>query len=231
MIFGAIVLRPEPGNARTAARLQAVGVSATRCPLFAVAPIKWEPPDPARYDALLLTSANAVRHAGPGLRGLSPLPAVAVGAATAATAREAGLRVALTGTGGVAALVEAARAAGFERLLHLAGRDRVTSPAADAVIVYASDAVAIDPATVRGWAGRVALLHSTRAARRFAELVDAPDKRAAIGIAALSPAVLAAAGEGWAIHAAADLPRDAALVAVARALIDQPGLATDKRGR
>ena len=65
-------------------------------------------------------------------------------------------------------------------------------------------------------AGTVALLHSARAARRLAALVDG--RRSAISLAALSPAVAAAAGAGWGHVAAADAPSDAALVALAATL-------------
>ena len=60
------VLRPEPGNAATADRIAALGLAAIRLPLFEVRALDWAPPDPAGFDALLLTSANAPRLAGPG---------------------------------------------------------------------------------------------------------------------------------------------------------------------
>ena len=39
------VLRPEPGNARTAAAVEAMGFAAIRLPLFAVVPLAWTVPD------------------------------------------------------------------------------------------------------------------------------------------------------------------------------------------
>lgn len=230
--LGALVLRPAPANAATAARLTAAGVDVIRQPLFAVAPVAWSPPDPARFDALLLTSTNAVRHAGAGLRALAALPALAVGEATAAAARAAGLAVALTGERDAAALAAAARDAGYARLVHLAGEDRVNLPTVEAITAYRSAALPLAPATARAWEGRVALLHSPRAARRFAALVDGAGlRRAAIAVAAISPAVADAAGPGWAALAVADRPRDDALVACALALIDPRGRAGDKWAR
>lgn len=206
------VLRPEPGNAATAARIEALGLRALRLPLFAVRPVAWAPPA-GNYDALLLTSANAVRHAGAGLATVRHLPVRAVGAATAAAARAAGLTVAATGTSDAAAI-----AAGGGRLLHLAGRDRVALPGVDAVTVYAAEPVEVDagvlPATV-------ALLHSARAAARLAELV-APDLRETMRVAALSPAVAAASGGGWARILSAEAPTDSALVALAAGLAAEP---------
>ena len=65
-----VVLRPEPGNTRTATALRALGMDVRQIPLFAVVPVDWTSPDPARFDALLLTSANAVRRAGIGVEAL-----------------------------------------------------------------------------------------------------------------------------------------------------------------
>ncbi|PVE59083.1 uroporphyrinogen-III synthase [Arthrobacter sp. TPD3018] len=210
-ITGLLVVRPEPGTARTLARLRALGVDAAAVPLFATVPVPWQAPDPAAFDALLITSANAVRHAGPALARLAHLPVIAVGAQTAEAARAAGLTVAVVGTGGVA---EALGPASFTRPLHLAGRDHVDS-GHPTRIVYASDAIAVDPAAFASAARqRIVLLHSVRAATRVAALLQ---DRSATGIAALSPAVRAAAGDGWACAITADTPTDAALCRVGAA--------------
>jgi uroporphyrinogen-III synthase len=231
MITGALVLRPEPGASATRDRLAAIGVDALVQPLFRVVPVAWHPPDPDRFDTLLLTSANAVRHAGPGLAALRHLPVLAVGEATAAAARAAGLSVALTGERDAAALLAAAAQAGFARPLHLAGRDRAGA-AVEAITVYASEETPIAAGMAREWAGRVALLHSARAARRFALLVDRDTAaRTRIAVAALSPAVAETAGERWTALAVSDRPTDAALVACAATLIDPSGGGVDKRRR
>ncbi len=208
----ALVLRPAPGNARTCAAFAAAGVEAVALPLFAVAPVAWTPPDPGRYDALLLTSAQAVRHAGAGIAGLAGLPVVAVGAATAAAARAAGLTVALVGTADAAAIV--AQAAAFPRLLHLAGRDRVAQPGVDTLTVYASEALPVDATAIAAAVDAVVLLHSVRAATRFGALT-VELSRTRVRIAALSAAIAAAAGAGWACVAVAPQPGDAALVQTA----------------
>jgi len=205
-MIGAAVLRPAPGGARTAARLAVLGIDPLVLPLFAVVPLAWTPPDPAGYDALLLTSANAIRHGGAGLERLRALPVIAVGEATAAAARAAGFAIRCTGRGDVA---DALAAAGPCRPLHLAGRER-RDAGVDAVAVYASEPLPIAPDAVRECEDRVALLHSVRAATRLAALVS---DRARVAVAALSPAVLAAAGQGWRWTTAAPVPTDAALVA------------------
>ena len=216
MIPRIAVLRPEPGATRTAARARARGFDVLVRPLFETRPLAWEPPDPGRYDALLLTSAAAVRHAGPGLATYADLPVVAVGPETARAAGRAGLAVVLTGDAGVARALEGARARGFARFLHLAGRDRVADqPGVDPVPVYAGEALPVAPGWTRALTGRTALLHSPRAAARLAELVDRDrTPRAGVALAAISAAALAAAGPGWAACRAAAQPTDHALLAL-----------------
>lgn len=218
----AAVLRPEPGGGRTAKRLAALGVRAIRCPFFAYRPVDWTPPDADAFDALLLTSAAAPRLAGAGLAALRRLPVAAVGAATAAAARAAGLDVIWTGTGDAVVAAALARADGAERLLHLAGRDRSgppgMTPDTTSITVYASEALPVPAGTVGAWAGGGVLVHSARAARRLAEVSGAAE-RAAVALFALSPAVLAAAGGGWRDGAAADRPDDAALCRLAAAAL------------
>jgi uroporphyrinogen-III synthase len=220
-----IVVRPAPGDARTLARLAARGIDALSIPLFAVQPVAWTPPDPAAFDALLLTSGNALRHGGTGLDRLRGLPVVAVGAATAAAATAAGFVVALTGDGDVARVSDAAASAGLGRLLHLAGRDRMTA-GATAITVYASEALTVSPDDVARFAGATVLLHSARAAAAVAGLIDAEGiDRAAVRLAAFSPAVAAAVGDGWQAVAIASVPTDPALI---EAAIDQRPPRADK---
>lgn len=205
-----LVLRPAPGNAETIARLATCGVAAEPLPLFAIEPLAWQPPSVGRFDALLLTSANAVRHGGRGLAGLAGLPAWCVGESTAAAARAAGFEIARVGTGGVTALVEG----GTERLLWLCGEDRTALDDADearvtAVPVYRSCTLPIVAAALVGPC--IAMLHSARAATRLAELAE---DRSATAIVAISPAAAEAAGEGWRAVAVATQPSDAQMVAL-----------------
>ncbi|WP_210357451.1 uroporphyrinogen-III synthase [Sphingomonas beigongshangi] len=216
-MMGSLVVRPEPGNARTLARLRAAGGDALGWPLFAVEPVEWAPPDPATFDSLLVTSAQAIRHAGPQLRMLAMMPVIAVGQATASVARAAGLQVSITGTRDVAAVLTTAAEAGLVRPLHLAGRDHVATGSPTA-IVYDSVALPVDAAAfAAAAAGRLVLLHSARAARRVAALIP-QGERHDVSIVALSPAVACAAGSGWRAVAAAAQPVDATLVALAQSI-------------
>lgn len=214
------VLRPEPGNAATAARIAAAGAEAVRLPLFEIVPLTWSPPPVGDHDAILLTSANAVRSAGDALRAYESLPVHAVGAATARAAVEAGLTVAATGTGDARHVAAAMVRAGVRRALHLTGRHRAMDAlpgVGTAVAVYASAPLPRTPAEMRRLSGTVALIHSPRAALRLAELVA---DRATIALAAISATACAAAGEGWLATAVAPAPNDASLIAVALTLAD-----------
>jgi uroporphyrinogen-III synthase len=209
-----VVLRPEPGNGVTTARLVALDVPAISSPFFVVEPLPWQPPAHRGFDALLLTSANAARLAGSGLAALAGLPVWCVGDATAAAARSVGLAVAQVGNADAAALI----ADSADRLLWLCGEDRtVLPPSAEArvtaVPVYRVSECEIDKAIFSRPC--IALLHSTRAARRLAVLLP---NRAPVTVVAISPAVAATAGDGWADVAIASRPDDAEMVAIAAKL-------------
>ena len=221
------VLRPEPGNAATVARAQAAGFATSSLPLFAVRSLPWAIPDPADFDALILTSANALRFGGARLGDLMQLPVVAVGPHTATAARGAGFDVMTTGGGDGAEIAALAVTHGVARALHLTGRDRTLwagGPIAQVVPVYESAAVPVDPAALAELIGSTALLHSARAARRLAELIDtATIDRAGITIAAFSPAIATAAGEGWSAIASAATPDDRALFVAVRSIANSWG--------
>lgn len=212
-----LVLRPEPGATATAEKARELGLEPVKVPLFEVEPVAWEPPEPGSFDALLLTSANAVRCAGERLEQLRGLPVHAVGEATAAAARDAGFDIASSGDAGVDRLLGSLEAE--LKLLHLCGEDSKDPAeprqAITRVVVYRSTAL---PKPPLGEApGAVALIHSPRAGRRFAELID-HGSRSGIAIAAISPAAVAAAGNGWAAAEAAEPPTDDALLALAARL-------------
>lgn len=123
-----LVTRPEPGASETAARLEALGFDAVVLPLTRIAPLEPDPlPDRNAFDAIAVTSVNALRHASPEmLEPLSGMPAFAVGDATAEAARQAGFATVFSASGtavDLTALIAAQMPAG-SCILHLAGRDR-----------------------------------------------------------------------------------------------------------
>lgn len=210
-----LILRPEPGASATLARALDFGLSAATHPMFAVEPLAWTMPDGA-FDGLLLTSANAVRTAGP----LPDLPVHAVGQATADAARAAGARVETVGEGGVDDLL--ARLPHERHLLHLAGEEHiepgVRGPAVTAVGVYRTRALPLPAASQVE--GRVVLVHSPAAGRRLAELRC---DRARVRVAAISTAAAAACGPDWERIAAAATPTDGALLSLAAELCKDQG--------
>lgn len=223
-----LIIRPEPGASASAIRARAAGFEPICLPFFEIAPRPWQAPDPARYDAILVTSSNAIRHAGAELDKLRGLPFHAVGERSADAVRAAGLTLASIGQAGVEALVMAATAAGHRRLLWLAGEDRTSfappvGSTLDIATVYASDPVALGPQAGAIIAScPMVALHSARAARAFGDFVDrAGLTRHAFVLAAFSPAIGAAAGPGWAAIAAAAAPNDAALLSQAHMLVRQ----------
>ena len=209
-----LLLRPQPGLQASVERALALGLTPIPCPLFRIEPVAWEIPDAGHYDALLLTSANAVRHAGPGLEALGRLPVHAVGQATAAAAREAGLNVAGIGWGGVNELLAALPRSA--RLLHLAGEDRSSAAdgrSIDARTVYR--AREIDDPGLPDLDGLVVAVHSPRAGARLAELAP---RRSTASVAAISDSAARACGEGWERVESASRPDDESLLALAAML-------------
>ena len=220
-----VILRPEPGASASAKAAERAGLRAVVAPLFRVEPLAWEPPDPNHYDALLLTSANAVRHAGGGLGTLAALPTHCVGEATATAAREAGLNVASVGTAGVDSLLESISP--DQRLLHLCGAHRRCpasgSHSIEAVAVYQSVALP-SPQALRELEGGVIAVHSPRAASRLRELAahgDLDPERFAL--VAISGGAAQAAGTDWQSVDVASEPSDSALLAIASRLCNNPG--------
>ena len=222
-----LILRPQPGADETAERARAIGLEAVVAPLFEVLPLAWTAPDPAGFDAVMLTSANAARCAGDAMAPFFGLPCYAVGEATAAAARQAGFRDVRAGPSDGAALVAMMAEDGVEAAFHPCGRDRTPLDPDDIsmlpVPVYAAEAAERLPAAAgRALAGgALVLLHSPRAAATFARL--AAEWRGRVRLAAISAAAAAAAGEGWGEVAVAGAPTDEALLEVAAKLCQSAG--------
>jgi uroporphyrinogen-III synthase len=214
------VLRPEPAAHRTVERALELGLDATAVPIFELEAVEWPSPRPDEFDAILLTSANAVNLGGGQLERLRNLPVHAVGEATAIAAEVAGFGVATVGRGGVDELLEAIEPG--SRLLHLCGEDRRAPERArqeiHCVTVYRARAVD-RPAGLEGLRDQVAAIHSPRGGKRLAELVP-EGERATIRVAAISQAAADAAGSGWADVRVASAPNDSALLALARRLCE-----------
>lgn len=216
-------IRPEPGCAATVALGEAMDLTIAGHPLFAVEPLAWQAEAAEDFDAVLLGSANAIRHGGTGLNALTGLPALCVGATTADAACNAGFAVVATGSGGLQELLPVAAEHGFTKILRLSGEAHVALSAPDgmtidSVVCYRVVALPID------WSfadilrrGALVLLHSGEAAAHFVQETDRlAMPRDAIALACLAPRVAARAGDGWAAVEIAAEPADAALLVLAR---------------
>jgi uroporphyrinogen-III synthase len=210
-----VILRPEPGATETVERAKQRGLDAVAIPVFTIESLPWEVPEASGFDALLLTSANAMRQGGEGLVQLRGLPVHAVGEATAKAARDAGFDIASSGDSGVDRLL-----ASIEpelRLLHLCGEEAkapVDAPQRiTRIAVYRSTPIDAPDLTPIG--GAVAIVHSPRGGARLAQLVE---DRGSVAIAAISDAAAAEVGGGWKNVEIADRPSDEALLALAARL-------------
>ena len=214
-----LVLRPEPGASVTVDRAKALGLDAFAVPLFAIEPVAWEAPPAADFDALLVTSANALRCAGEELVKLRGLEVHAVGEATAEAAREAGFSIASVGDAGADRLLGSIDPG--LKLLHLCGEHRrePQAPRQEVTPVVVYRARELDAADLSGVRDAVALVHSPRAARRLAAIVS---DRGSISIAAISEAAADAVGSGWAEVQLASHPSDEALLALEARLCNKP---------
>ncbi|WP_439365048.1 uroporphyrinogen-III synthase [Bradyrhizobium sp. DASA03005] len=127
-----LVTRPHPDNEATADNLRARGHAVLLAPALKLEPVAFQGESDVSYDAVLVTSANAIRALVlqlPDL-GLLQLPLFAVGEHTAAAAREAGFAEVIVAGGDAASLrdkvMQSARDKVLKKkstLLYLAGGD------------------------------------------------------------------------------------------------------------
>jgi uroporphyrinogen-III synthase len=224
-----VIIRPQPGCDATLTVARDLRLDAHGFPLFEIAPVAWEAPDPSSIDALLIGSANAVRHAGEQLSLYAGKPAYAVGRATAEVAQQAGLAIAMVGSGGLQAVLNRIDPA-HRHVLRLAGRERRELSAPPGVsmterVIYASEARPMPPELAAILASpALVMLHSAGAARHFAaECTRLGIERARVALAAIGPRVAQAAGTGWAAVETAEKPDDTALLALAHKMCKSVG--------
>ena len=218
------IFRPEPGNSASCARASALGMKPISAPLFCIEAVTWDAPDPKNYTAIMMTSANAARFAGQHLARYKHLPLFAVGSATEASARGAGFASVVAGEENVVHLLATIATLGPQKILHLCGEDRVGLPSIgleiDQQVVYRSVPISqnlriLSEASKPG----ICLMHSPRAAARFADLCNAQDiEKSQISIVAISEAAARAAGPGWERVAIAANPRDDDMLQIASEL-------------
>jgi uroporphyrinogen-III synthase len=186
-------------------------------------------PAKGSFDALLIGSANALRHGGPAIAELSGMPAYAIGETTALTCRNAGLQVVATGEGGLQTIFSHLKAT-HTRLLRLAGAARVALNPPPGItiierVVYASEPLPMPPVLAELLnTPAVVALHSAEAARHFRAECDAKNiDLGRVSLAAIGPRVALAAGTGWHALQSASTANDSALLALAGELCKEAG--------
>ncbi len=217
------IIRPQPAAARTAAQARELGFDTRVHPMFELKGCDWAVP-PGRFDAVLLSSANALRFGGEELAKIVHLPAYVVGDRTAQQARAAGFAVVEQAADGIAALVERIDPA-HRRILRLVGADHIAvDPPAGLSLhtatLYESRALPMpEPLAEMLCGASTVLLHSARAAEHFRHNCTAMGlPRMNIALACFSPRIAEAAGRGWRGMAVPGTPGDAALLETARTL-------------
>jgi uroporphyrinogen-III synthase len=135
-----LVTRPHPEGEATAEALRARGFEVLLAPMLRFEPVPFHDDDEARYDAVIVTSANALRAIAGELDGhrILKLPLFAVGEHTAASARDAGFAKVTSAKGDADALrklllagLKAKQLKKSATLLYLAGADLARDLAAE----------------------------------------------------------------------------------------------------
>ena len=132
-----LVTRPHPDDEATASALRAKGFEVMLAPMLRFEPVAFHDDEDARYGAVIVTSANALRGIAPHLQDsrlqgsrLLKLPLFAVGEHTASAAHRAGFDNVIPANGDAASLrdsvlasVKAKELKKASTLLYLAGAD------------------------------------------------------------------------------------------------------------
>lgn len=182
-----LITRPEPDATETARKLEALGFEPVVLPLTETRPVALDAGVvPPPFDAVAVTSANAIRHAPSELLArLAKKSCFAVGKHTADAARSAGIEDVVQGTGDAENLAKlmAERLSPGARILYLCGR--VRRPEFEAALADSGFAVAalevydtVEAARLSDVAMRLtdmsrldaALLYSVKGAQALAQL-------------------------------------------------------------
>lgn len=175
-----IILRPTQGAEQSAKIALDRGFDPVIASASQIQPISWQSRSPASFDAIMITSANALRHAGHNLHDYLHLPLFAVGKATAQLARDMGFTIAAIGQGGAKALLPLITAYGARNILRLVGRDYVDVQADncnfETILVYEAAALPLSNALKNiicdGEAPHIFTFHSTRAVQIFSAYIE-----------------------------------------------------------
>jgi len=217
-----VLLRPQPGNDRSAERARALGLEVVQIPLFEIVPVEDEPIPEGAFDALLVTSPNGAEHGANVLARFADLPVFTVGEVSAQAVRAHRGGDVIVGGGDAASTIPLIVQAGLRSVLHVCGEEtRAFDPLGLSVtphIVYRSDArdmrrfskflATLPPSVIA--------IHSPAAGRRFNALMPPPARNHLL--VAISAAAAEACGKGWRKVQVASSPDDTALLRLASSL-------------
>lgn len=179
------VTRPEEDAGPLKARLEALGHSAVMAPLLNIVPRQGVAIPALPWQAIAVTSANAIRALQPG-HGLNSIRTLTVGPQSLKAARESGFQAEAHGgdVNGLAAYIRAALDPGAGPVLYLSGAETAGDLEAQlkgagfachrAVLYDAIPAGSLGPAEAELARGRLdaVLLYSPRSARIWRQLVE-----------------------------------------------------------
>ncbi|MEO0419210.1 MAG: uroporphyrinogen-III synthase [Pseudomonadota bacterium] len=218
-----LAIRPEPGLTSTVEAGRALRLPMHGCALSQVSPVAWEMPDLSRFDALLIGSANAIRHGGQKLAQLTHMPVHAVGEVTAKEARAAGLTIERLGKGGLQTVLDAVDPP--VRYLRLVGNEYVDLNWPEGVSFEPSQVYEVSSRKLTEDAAKllqqdvIVLLHSAAMTRQFiAECDRLGVVRSRVTLAAMGERIAeparGALEDSWAAIHISDEPSDTALLAM-----------------
>lgn len=169
-----LVTRPEPDASETAARLAALDIETTICPLLTFELLPTSLPEAEGFAAMAVTSANALRALAErgALESYLPLQVFTVGARTGEAARELGFENVTAAGGTLADLAELLAHGGLAGpVLYPAARiqsgDLAKSLAPYGVMVITTQVYAMNPVTALPMAVREELVNGSVAAVLF----------------------------------------------------------------
>ncbi|MEM7702217.1 MAG: uroporphyrinogen-III synthase [Pseudomonadota bacterium] len=218
-----LAIRPESGLASTVEAGRGLGLPMHGCALSEVSAVAWDIPDLSRFDALLIGSANAIRHGGANLAHLTHLPVHAVGESTAKEARAAGFTIERLGKGGLQTVLDAVKPP--VRYLRLVGNEYVDLHWPDGVSFEPVQVYEVSPRRLSDYAAKllqseaIVLLHSAAMTRQFiAECDRLGVDHSRVTLAAMGERIAAPARgaleQSWAAIHISDEPSDTALLAM-----------------
>ncbi len=218
-----LAVRPEPGLSQTLSLGREMGLTMHGFALSEVHPVEWQLPVLDQFEAILLGSANAVRHGGAKLSKLTHLPVHAVGEATAREAQMVGFTIERTGKGGLQKILD--QVPPPIHYLRLVGSEFVELSPPQGVTFEPLQVYDVIPRKLSDEAVEllendpIVLLHSAAMTRQFShECRRLGVNRARVTLVAMGRRIADPAGEGWrAIHVC-DAPNDTALLEMARSV-------------